>query len=808
MIVRLRLIAVAGLLFLQGSAAASDALAIYPPRVQLDGPRARQQLVVEHLKQGRAAGDLTAVARFSSSAPWIVEVTASGELIPRADGEARITAAAAGRKASAPVQVRSQRSAPKRSFRNDVLPLLTRAGCNSGACHGAAAGKGGLRLTLRGYDPAQDHHALTVQARARRVDRAAPARSLAIQKAVMEIPHGGGPRFRKDSRDYQVLLDWVTEGASGPVEEDPQITGIRIYPEVSNVAPGKRQQVLVIARYSDGAERDVTRWARWGSSADSVATVTDEGLVEGQGPGEAAITVWYSSKVGFARVVSPHRPGLAPAEIARAERRGKIDDLILARLQELGIPPSPPADDESLVRRAYLDLAGVLPSAKAVKEYLADRSPDRYERLVTRLLESPEYVDYWSYKWSDLLLVSSRKLQPKGLWSFHNWIRASVRENKPWDRFVREIVTATGSTVENGAANFYVLHKDPIDLTETTSQAFLGMAVTCARCHNHPLEKWTVKDYYGMANLFARVRLKNGARPGEMVVMPVETGDVPHLVTRKPVPPRPLDGEEMDLSDRSDRREHLADWLVSPENPYFSRAIVNRVWRALMGSGLVEAEDDLRLTNPPSNSELLDYLASSFADDGFNVRALISRIANSGAYRRASEAVKGAPEDRRYYATYVPRRLPAEVLLDAISQVTAVPTAFAGYPAGSRALQLADSQVASEFLTAFGRPERVQTCSCERQEEPNVAQALHLVNGATINDKLRKPESIAGELAKQDLPTDELLDEVYLRALSRYPRPEERSRVRGLLSEGKPSRELIEDLLAAVLTSREFLFNH
>ena len=435
------------------------------------------------------------------------------------------------------------------------------------------------------------------------------------------------------------------------------------------------------------------------------------------------------------------------------------------------------------------------------------------------LLKRPEFVDYWAYKWSDLFLVSSRKLNGRALTSLYNWLRDSVQSNKSWDRMAREIITAEGSTLENGAANFYVLHKDPIDQTETTTQAFLGMSVQCARCHNHPLEKWTQNQYYQMANLFARVRLKNGEQAGDVLVLTSDEGDVNHPRLGRPIPPAPLDGAAIPLDDPQDRRKALADWMVAQNNPFFAKALVNRVWRNFMGRGLVEAEDDLRLTNPPSNQELFDALAADFSKD-FDVRRLIQTIMTSAAYQRSAAQTGINAKDDRYYSRYIVRRLPAEVMLDAVSQVTGVPTEFPGYPKGTRTLQLRDSQVSTFFLTAFGRPERIQTCSCERQDDPSIAQALHLANGDTINQKLRAKESVIESLFESEASDDEVIEELYLSAYSRDPTESERQKLRAILAESPDDvlapdsvrratrRAALEDLYWAILTDKEFLFNH
>jgi hypothetical protein len=709
---------------------------------------------------------------------------------------------------------------PRWSFRNHVLPVLTKSACNSGACHGAAAGKGGLRLSLRGYDPDSDHAALTRQALGRRVVKTEPGRSLMLLKPTGQVPHGGGVRFEKGSLEYRVLSEWIADGAPPARSDDPILQSLEVTPTEATLKVGESAAIRVRAHFSDGRVEDVTRWAKYGASDAGVVVVDDNGLVRVQGSGEAAITVWYLSRVAFARVTSPV-PTPPPAErFARAERKNRIDEIVLAKLQALGIPPSGPCTDAEFVRRAYLDATGALPPLDAVTRFLADSEPGKRERLVDSLLATPEFVDYWTYRWSDLLLVSSRKLPRPAMLSFYGWVRESVATNRPWDRFAREIVTATGSTLDNGAGNYFVLHKDPISLTETTSQAFLGISLTCARCHNHPLEKWTQNDYYRMANLFGRVKLKNGERSGEVVVLTANTGEVNHPRTGKPLPPRPLDGEEIDPNAPADRRAHLAAWLTSPENPYFARAIVNRVWRNFMGRGIVEAEDDLRLTNPPSNEALLARLAEDFVAGGYDVRRLIRTIMTSATYQRSAQTEPANAADTRFYSHYLTRRLPAEVMLDAIAAVTEVPTEFPGYPRGTRALQLPDSQVASYFLTAFGRPQRAQTCSCERQEEPSLAQALHLTNGDTINARLRAPGGRIDRWLTDRLSDEELLARVTLVALSRPPTEAERARVLPLLAEAPlphdpadeaalaARRQAIEDLVWATLTSKEFLFNH
>jgi hypothetical protein len=707
------------------------------------------------------------------------------------------------------------------SFRNQIIPMMTKLGCNSGACHGALAGKGGLKLSLRGYAPSIDHFVLTRQALGRRVDTIEPARSLLLLKPTLTVPHGGGQRMEVGSADYQILANWIAAGASPPREDDTRIQRLEVVPHAAVLQPNETLQVRVRAHYSDGHATDVTHWVKFNSTEDLVAAVDQEGKVRVAGYGETAITIWYSNLVATCRITSP-LPNPIPAGLfAKAEQRNSIDGLVLRKLEALRIPPSPLCTDEEFIRRLYLDAAGILPTPEEVTRYLSDLRPDRRARLIDALLERPEFVDYWAYKWSDLLLLSTRKLAQPAMWAFYQYIRQSVATNKPWDQFAREILTANGSTLRDGAANYFVLHRDVTDLTEATSVTFLGMSITCCRCHNHPLEKWTQDQYWGMANLFSRVALKNGERGGEVSVQELPTGDIPHPRRNIAMPPTPLDGVPLPPDSRVNRRLYFADWLTSPENPYFAKAIVNRVWRNFLGRGLVEAEDDLRQTNPPTNPELFDALAHDFVAHRYDVKYLMRAILNSATYQRSARPLPGNVTDDRFYSHYLIRRLSAEVILDAYTQVTGVPTPFAIYfderpvfqfPVGTRAQQLPDVRIASTFLDAFGRPERTQTCSCERQQDSSVSQALHLNNGQTLNDKLRSKDSRVEQWLRVGVGDAEAVRRLFLLTLSREPSQSEMKRLRELMasSEREKSsgrREALEDLFWAVLTGREFLFN-
>ena len=497
-------------------------------------------------------------------------------------------------------QARGQETVP--SFRNDVIPVLTKSSCNSGPCHGASAGKNGFKLSLRGHDPEADHRVLTREARGRRIAKMAPAHSLILLKPTGLMPHGGGKTFDIGSRDYEIISDWIAAGAPGPAAADPRILSIEVLPARNlKEKAGERFSLKVLAAYSDGTRKDVSQWAKYETTDGGIATVDEKGEVTTRGPGEAAISVWYSSTVSFARVTVPFDHEIGPEVFSSLPRANYIDDLVREKLQALRIEPSRLCSDSVFIRRIYLDTLGILPEPRELERFLVDPSPDKRDTLIEVILDRPEFVDYLTYRWSDLLLVSSEKLNQAAVRAYYSWIRESVRENQPWDRLVYELLTARGNTLVNGAANYWVIHQNPIDISENLSLTFLGISMTCARCHNHPLEKWTQDQYYGFANLVSRVSLKDGTAPGEIDVISAHMGNISHPRLGRPLPPQPLDSTALDPSSTIDRREHLAKWLVSGDNPYFARTVVNRIWAAFMGRGLVEPVDDLRATNPSTN---------------------------------------------------------------------------------------------------------------------------------------------------------------------------------------------------------------
>jgi len=796
-------------LFFAGSLPADESLFLLPSKFTLQGPFARQQLLVEIAIDSQLTGQLTNNVVLTSSDPKVVKIEGT-TVIPLTNGTATVTAKSGERMATAQVTVVGTDHPFEWSFRNHVQPVLAKMGCSSGACHGAAAGQNGFKLSLRGYDDEGDFLALTRHALGRRIIPSDPGRSLLLLKPTGAVPHKGGTRFETNSAEYRVLSEWIAAGTPAPKKEDPRIERLELLPQQAVLKPGMLQQLNVRAHFTDGHAEDVTRWTKYTSANESVAQIGEQGNVTVSGFGEGAITAWYLSRIAIATITVPYTNNVSPDLFAKAPRRNFIDELVLEKLQSLKLPPSGRCSDSEFIRRAFLDTIGILPTPREVREFLQSKADDKRDQLIESLLKRPEFVDYWTYKWSDLLLVQSKRLKPAAMWAYYDWIRNNVAANAPWDQMVRQLIVAQGSTLENGAANFFVLHEDPKLMAETTSQAFLGMSIQCAKCHNHPMEKWTNDEYFGFANLFARVRTKSGTADGDNVIFASASGDLVQPLTGKPQPPRPLESKPLPIDSSEDRRNELALWLTSRENSYFSRSIVNRVWANFCGVGLVEKVDDMRVTNPASNEKLLAATARHLADQKYDLKALMRSILQSETYQRSSVPLPGNSADNRFYSRYFPRRMMAEVLLDAMSQVTGAATRFKGYPESWRTVQLPDSNVDSYFLRSFGRPERNTTCECERTSEPSVSQVLHISNGDTLNQKLAAKGNRIEKLLAGKTPLDQLIEEAYLSALARYPSDTEKEKFLAVLDDKneKNRRALVEDMYWALLSSKEFVFNH
>lgn len=820
-----RLIFLVGL-FAAGLATAKEEVVLLPGDLSLVGPEAQQQVLVMK-RDAEAFRGTVEGAKLASSDESVVLVE-NGTLVARGNGTATITATTSEGVATSDVTVSGFEEEFAWSFQRHVLPVLTRQGCNMGACHGAVAGKGGFILSLRGYDPPSDYYTIVKEARGRRVEMADPARSLLLTKPTMATPHKGGKRLDLNSRDYRILAEWISEGAAPPSDEEARIARIEVTPDLSVLEKGDRQQILVTAHYDDGSSLDVTSWSQFASADEAILIVDKDGVVEVIGNGEAAVSAIFSSNVALARFRSPFPNTIFPDVFTKAPRTNFIDDLVLEQLEQLHLQPSGRSDDATFIRRAFLDTIGSLPEPEEVRAFLADEAPDKRTKLIDDLLGRDEFVDYWTYRWADVFLVNGQLLRPEAVKSYYQWIRNGVEKNMPWDEMARQVVTATGISTENGATNFYAVHQDPETMAENVSQAFLGLSINCAKCHDHPLEKWTNDQYYAFANLFSRVRAKGwggDSRNGDGIrTLYVEPrGDLIQPRTGKPQVPAPLDGEPIDPESPEDRRIALAAWLTAADNDHFSRSITNRVWAAYFGRGLVDPVDDLRASNPASNEPLLEALSDYLVKNEFDLKALMRLILQSETYQRSGEVLSENREDTKYLSRYQPRRLMAEVLYDAIIGVTEVPSTFENvvlrdgstqktefYESGTRALQLYDSAVQSYFLKTFGRNEREITCECERSNQPSMTQALHLANGDTLNDKLSNEKSVVARLLEEGKTDKDRIDSAYLATLARFPTEREREGLLSLIENAgeEEKRVALEDLFWALMTSREFLFQH
>jgi hypothetical protein len=717
------------------------------------------------------------------------------------------------------------RSADVPSFVHDVEPVLTRLGCNQGACHGRGAGQNGFRLSLRGYAPEMDHLWLTREYDGRRIDSGTPENSLFLLKPLGRAPHEGGKLMSETSREYRLLLDWVRAGAPVPRKDEPDVKRVYAEPAQRTLKPGQQQQLTVFAEYADGRKRDVTWLARFDSNDAGVAAVDALGRVTVRRPGETAVRASFMGQVAVAIVTAPFEQKVS-ADAFRA-RSNFIDDAVFAKLAALHVEPSGLSGDAEFCRRAFLDAIGTLPTPAEVRAFLADSRADKRARLIDALLARPEFVDNWALFLGDLL--QNRKERDhdvrgaKGVRSFHDWLRKQVAANRPWDELARDVLTASGKSDEHPAVGYFVVtvgeqnEPDRSDVVASAAQSFLGTRVGCAKCHNHPLEKYTQDDYYHFAAFFSRLRLERHDpkdRPTVLFANPRDPNQAKRPVgvsqprTGQFMKPQPLDRSPTDIKPGDDPRVRLAAWITDPKNESFSGAMVNRIWRHYLGVGLVEPVDDLRASNPPSNPELWAALNREFVGHKFDMKHLMRVILNSRTYQLTSATRPGNATDARFYSHYYARRLPAEVLLDAISRATGVPDTFPGYPAGMRALQLPDPTLNSYFLTLFGRSERVTACACERSGEVTMPQLLHLQNGEDMARKLRAGDGRLAALLKEKKNDARAAEELFLATLSRPPSAKELEAVTKALGDGGTRDEVFRDLFWALLNSKEFTFNH
>lgn len=783
---------------------------VAPAEVRINGSDGLVQMVVTGRDDRGEPVDLTASARYALDGPPVARVEPGGLLRPARDGKAVVKIEAGGRTAAVPVIVADMANAKPVHFVGEVVPILTKLGCNAGACHGKATGQNGFKLSLLGFDPKSDFDALVREGRGRRVFPGDPGQSLVLRKPTASVPHGGGRRFAVGSPEYQTIARWIGQGMPFDPGKEPKLARLEVEPARRIIPRNGKQQLRVTAHYDDGTSADVTRLAQYQSNAADLAIVDGNGAVEaGDGVGEAAIMARFGGLVGVSRATVPLTRG--PSDWAEPRSTNPIDPLVFRKLRELGVEPSGACTDAEFARRSSLDICGILPDPAEVAAFEKDADPDKRAKWVDGLLERPEYADLFAMKWSAILKNKRTlgNLSQAGTFAFHGWIRQSIAENKPYDRFVSEIVAARGEPSVNPAVLWYRQVATLESRVDDTAQLFLGMRIQCARCHHHPFERWSQDDYYGFASLFSRIGNKGEDENNPRLYLLAE-GKASNPITGQEKAPKPLGAPEMaDLRPGDDPRERLADWLRQKDNPYFARALVNRYWKHFLGRGLVEPEDDMRVSNPPSNPELLDLLADSFVTSGYDLKALVRRIATSKAYDRSSLPNAANEKDRRNFARFYAKRLPAEVLLDALNLVAGVREPFDGLPTSFRAAQLPDDGFDSEFLTVFGRPKRESVCECERSSEANLSQTLHLLNSPELQMKLGHGTGRATKWAGDKRPDAEKVEELYRVAFSRPPTDEERAVCLAHLERRRAEKKLkqgYEDLIWAVVNSKEFLF--
>ncbi|MBI3865806.1 MAG: DUF1549 domain-containing protein [Planctomycetia bacterium] len=711
------------------------------------------------------------------------------------------------------------------SFRNDVMAVLSKAGCNMGVCHGNKNGKGGFKLSLRGEDPNWDFAVLSRDLTARRINRLEPDASLLLLKPTMQLPHEGARRFKVGSREYEILRRWIAAGSPADPPGTPALANLAVEPrDVVLVEPADHVQLSVEAVFSDGSRRDVKSLAVYDTS-NSLIEAGHDGLVERRGAGTATVIVRFLDRQVPVRVAFvPARPDFAwqgpvPANF--------IDEHVFARLKALRIYPSPRSSDSAFLRRAFLDLLGILPTADEARQFAADAGADKRARLIDNLLERPEFADAWALKWADLLRVEEKTLDRKGVQNFHAWIRGSIARDKPLDQFARELIASRGSTYRDPAANYYRAMRDPFMRAESTAQVFLGVRLQCSKCHNHPFDRWTQDDYYRWANLFARVEyrvLENRRRDtndshefdGEQIVIMAREGDVKDPRTNQPPAARFLAQDAANLPGDADRLVALADWLANSSNRQFVETLANRIWYHLLGQGIVDPIDDFRSTNPPVNPQLLSSLATELASHNFSLRHLIRTIMNSEVYQLSATLNDSNREDDSNFSRARALRLTAEQSADAMAQVAGVSLRFAGYPEGLRAGELPgvnavrdrDSRPTSadQYLKMFGKPPRLQACDCERSNEPTLSQTFGMVTGSLVMELIRRRDNRLGKWLESNQPAEEIMDELFWTALSRPPTAEERRSVLAHVESQSNRREAFEDILWALMNTKEFLF--
>ena len=700
---------------------------------------------------------------------------------------------------------------PSATFETDIQPLLTRYGCNAGACHGKSRGQNGFALSLLGFDSDFDHASIVKQSRGRRISPATPEQSLLLQKALGQLPHGGGARFEEGSNPHLLIENWIAGGARRTPADAPKLIRVVVEPQQKSLTPTEKHPLKVRAEYSDGSTRNVTDASAFQSNDDTIVEVAPDGMLRaGPVAGETAVMARYMNHIAVASVTIPLAGNVSEEAYDALPVRNEIDRFVWQKLNLLGMLPSDVASDEKFHRRAFLRIIGRLPTPKETKAFLENGDASKREDLVDALLGRPEFADFWANKWADLLRPNPYRVGIKAVWNLDAWLREAFRENMRYDEFVRELVTAKGSTWRNGATVIFRDRPSTVEIGSSVSQLFLGVRLDCAKCHHHPFEVWSQDDFFGFAAFFARVGHHGGLSPpisgGEELIFVKQSGSLKHGRTDEMVQPKTLNGKPLSLSAEEDPREVLVDWMTDPSNPFFAQVMANRVWAEMMGRGIVDPIDDIRATNPATNQPLLDYLARDFRDSGYDIKHLIRTIATSHVFGLSSSPIERNVADVSNFSRYYRQRLRAEVLLDAVNDVLSTEETFSAVPAGSRATQVWTHRTSSTFLDTFGRPDPNQDPPCERTTDSTTPQVLHLMNSPELNKKLRDNSARPAMLAKSDLSNDEIVEDVYLRVYCRLPSPAERDKAKAVIRDGDARQSSIEDLFWALLNTPEFLF--
>jgi hypothetical protein len=805
---RLSRCVMAGLVAVTSSAAMAADLAelrVTPSNLNLTTGRDRQAVLVQAVYSDGVSRDVTDKATWTPANPALIRQEGF-TFYPVADGATELKVGFEGKEVVVPVKVEHAAEQKAISFKLDVMPIFMKSGCNSGSCHGAARGKDGFRLSLFGFDPNGDHYRITREMSGRRIDLAVPESSLLVEKAVGAVPHTGGKKVEPGSELYQNMVSWVANNCPQDPADLPTCTSIELFPK-NAVLDGEKetQRLSVRAHYSDGSDRDVTHLALFLTNNETSAAVTQQGLVTAGARGEAFVMARFATHtVGSQFIVLPK--GLVYEE-RPVEPVNYIDEFVAGKLKKLRIHPSDQCTDEEFLRRIYIDLVGLVPTREEYAGFMADADPAKRSRKIDELLERKEFTEMWVSKWAEWLMMrSSQTVSYKSIVLYYQWLSDQIARNVPMDVMVRDLLSATGGTFKTPATNYYEIERDRLKISENTAQIFMGMRIQCAQCHNHPFDRWTQDDYYNFAAFFAQVGRKTAEDAREQIIFNAGGGEVQHVVTGQNAVPTFLGGGKAETAGK-DRRAVMAEWLASPKNPYFAQNFANRVWQHFFGIGIVEPVDDVRISNPASNPELLAEMSKRFTESNYNFKQLVREICNSKTYQRSTGRNESNATDEMNFAHQNVRRIKAESMLDIVSQVTNTKDKFRGLPLGARAVQIADGSTSDYFLTTFGRATRETACSCEVKMEPTLSQALHLMNGDVVNNKIQNG-GVLNTLQAQNLPPMQVVEQLYVMCLCRKPTPDEVAAISPMFAEGSDVKKALEDVFWALLNSREVLFNH